>query len=193
MKSPIPWPEIEACYKGGETATVLSKRYPVTRQGIERRALKYGWVRAKPEEAVSSFLQVAQATDIINSEARLATPQKVAAILQTISNGATERLASIANGLSPATLTEWKGKDPKLSAAIDAARANRAIHRAGKIEEASDRGDWKASQYLLERDPMSKDDYADIRGSGGLNIQINIHRDYSEDIDVKTDRVISDQ
>lgn len=163
-------------YENGETAYALGKLYPVTKQGIEKRAKKEGWLSAVAE-GVTNWLTVARSTDIGSDTNRRVTPEKLAGILQAVAAGAPEGLAAQAAGFRPATLSEWKADDPSLANAIATARSQRALKRIDNIEKAGDRGDWKASAYGLERDPLTREAFAQHGMGGGITIVLNIPRD----------------
>lgn len=185
MSQFIPWPEIKVAYEGliaekrtpHQASKELSQRFPVTRQGIRKKAKQEGWADGMIPGASQNAIQAANATEIAhNSEYPKATPERLAAILEAVATGAPEYLAAQLNGIDRTTLADWKAADPSWSKAVDAAKAGRAIHRVGKIEEASDRGDWKASQYLLARDPLTREQFGEQQAKPSIAIQINISR-----------------
>lgn len=189
MSQFIPWPEIKVSYealraegKSHNTASKeLSKRFPVTRIGIRKKAEQEGWAQDIPAHSHNA-LQAAQNTEIArNPDYPKATPERLAAILDRVATGAPEYLAAQANGIDRTTLGDWKAADPAFAKAIEQAKASRAIHRVNKIEEASDRGDWKATAFLLSRDPLTKEDFGEQQSKSGIAIQINITRGDAQD------------
>jgi hypothetical protein len=180
----IPWPEIKVSYEElrssgkshNQASKELSTRFPVTRIGIRKRAEAEGWAKDVPAHSFKA-IQAANNTQIAHDPTYpKANPERIASILGMVAMGAPEYLAAQQNGIDRTTLADWKTADPAFSKAVDAAKASRAIHRVGKIEEASDRGDWKASAFLLSRDPLTREDFGEQQSKGGIAIQINITR-----------------
>lgn len=189
MSQFIPWPEIKVSYEAlraegkthNQAAKELSTRFPVTRVGIRSKAENEGWAdnEVRPHE---NAIQAAKSTQIAHdSEYPKATPERLAVILDSIASGAPEYLAAQKAGIDRTTLADWKAIDPSWARAVEQAKASRAIHRVNKIEEASDRGDWKASAFLLSRDPLTKEDFGEQQSKSGIAIQINITRGDAQD------------
>lgn len=194
MPAFIPWPEIKVSYEAlrsegrshNQAAKELSTRYPVSRIGIRKKAEQEGWAQDVPAHSHNA-LKAAQSTAIAHDNSYpKATPERLAAILDMVARGAPEYLAAQSNGISRTTLAEWKATDLTFSNALEAAKSNRAIHRVNKIEEASDRGDWKATAFLLSRDPITKEEFGEQQQKSGIAIQINITRGDEVDTVVST-------
>ena len=173
----VNWIAMKAEWEGGKTSYRLSQEYPVTRQAIDKRAKKEGWSRDAGNQQPGGWLAVAEQTNIIDEPRVGATPEKLAGILEALSAGGTQEIACRANGISPDTFRRWCERDKALAHAVDAAKSQRALKRIGNIEKAGDRGDWKASAYLLERDEQTKGSFGGHTGSGGITIVLNIPRE----------------
>lgn len=162
MRNEFDWPAIRAGYERGISPVELARSIPESpsRQAIEKRAKKEGW-------------EVAQRAD----ESLPATERDI--VLQYIRNGATNKLAAAAAGISGSTLTRWL-QDDEFSALVQAARAAHLTKHIGNIDSAGER-DWKASAYILERATETKDQFSQHKDSGGLTIVLNIDRRTEEE------------
>lgn len=174
MKKGVNWHEIKARYEAGETAYSIAFDYPITKQGIAKRAKMEGWGKGN-----SDWLTVAeQIENVPTAPNAKSQPVLIAGILEAVSKGASETLAAQAAGIDSKTLSRWKSNSPQLSAAIRTARGQVAIERIDSIEQAHKRGDWKAAAYLLERDDTTRDDFGQTQGGAPtgnvFNLQINI-------------------
>lgn len=177
----VNWIAIKASWESGITSYQLAKEYPVTRQGIDKKAKTEGWTRDGDNQQPGGWLAVAEQTSIVSDDHYKATPKRLAAIFEAISGGAAEGIAAQANGIDPKTLQRWKRADPSLAEAIEVARAQDALRDIGNIRKAGDRGDWKASAYRLERNDLTKAAYAG-QASGGITIVLNIPREPLEPV-----------
>lgn len=78
------------------------------------------------------------------------TPERLAAIVEAVRNGAYAKHAAIAAGIGETTLWEWQQADPAFAETIAQAQAERTN---AAIQSIADHGmrDWKANAWLLER------------------------------------------
>lgn len=172
----VNWIAIKASWESGTTSYQLAKDYPITRQAIDKRAKAEGWSRDAGFQQPGGWLGVACQTNIIDEPRVGATPELLAGVLEAVSQGGTQEIAARAAGISPDTLRRWCERDKSLANAIDAAKSQRALKRMQNIDKAGDRGDWKASAYLLERDDLTKASFGG-HSSGGVTIVLNIPRE----------------
>lgn len=182
-KPGIDWPEIEVRYRAGESAYALGKCYDVSKQAIHKRARKEGWSQpAKVTKAATNgWLTMDNwSTDLASRDAY--SPESAATILENIKQGATFKLAAAAIGIHADTLTDWRKASPNFWRAIEKAQATFALRHVGNIAKAGDKGDWRASDRLLQSHPMTKEDFQD-KQSGGVSITFNINRAAPQEIE----------
>ncbi len=167
-KANVNWLQIKVRWEAGHTSSALAREYPVSRQGIDKRAKKEGWER-KSTDSPANWLKKAEGTYIAASgSSDKRTPEVVATILDNISHGVPQGMAAKAAGISPGTLTNWKREDPELKRLIRMAGSQAAATYVQRIHKAGER-DWKADKYLLENHPEAAEDYGQkSKGSGPL-------------------------
>lgn len=167
MANDIDWPSIRLRHLRGEALYSISKSldWRPTRQGIAARAKKEGWTKTTNGQ-IQVYDDNQQLTDARNIQKDI--------ILQAVLAGATYKLAAAKAGVSEKTIERWRKKDPDFATLVVKARAQRLVKHEENINDAGDRGDWKASAYMLERDPLTKDQYAKQEESPKTAIQFNI-------------------
>lgn len=180
-KPGIPWDEVGERYRTGETATDLAREYDVTRQGIEKRAKKEGWDK---EHRLAKLRAQAVAT-IVPAERLpqdrygLRTQENAEIVVAMAMQGLPHTVQAARIGMSSSALTKWKEDNPDLADAINEGYAIHAAQRAANVNEASERGDARAAQWLLERNPLTRADYGQSQDKSGptLNVIINVPRE----------------
>jgi hypothetical protein len=166
-KPGIDWAEIQTRLKAGESANSLGKQYDVSKQGILKRAKKEGWLTPAP---ITRFLATARQP---TAPAAKGSPERKAEILGYLTQGLSYTIAAMRAGIGRQTLSNWRKDDVQFGNACEEAIALWASSRIETIEHAGDRGDWKASAYLLERNEGTKPIFAQDKGQGGgTNIQV---------------------
>jgi hypothetical protein len=152
------WPSVKAAVERGLTPTEIAKTLPnvPTRQAIEKRMKREGWVAALPKTQDNAPVT---SRDMV---------------LMHMGQGATYEMAAAASGIGESTLRLWRTQDPVFDAAC---KAKRAAWLTSKVKQIDDAPDWKAAAYLLERAPETKDQYGQKQDSGGVQIILNITRD----------------
>lgn len=113
-------------------------------------------------------------------------------VLEFLAQGATLKLAAQAAGIHPDTLTNWRKSNPDFRDACDQARGRFAADHLAVIDQAGRAGDVKASQWLIERHPETRADYAPIKGEpggGGIQIVLNIPRSEAEVLEYKANAI----
>lgn len=150
------WPQIRALYERGVSPVEIARQVPESpsRQAIAKRALREGWTVAQSD------------TDCI------AAPRDI--VVAKIREGATKTMAAAAAGISRDTLHAWL-HDPTFSARVESAKAAFLTEHIGNIHEAGKR-DWKASAYLLERAPETRDQFSQKQDAGGITIVLALDR-----------------
>lgn len=171
MPNDIDWPAIRLRYLNGQTAYSISKDLGgrPTKQGIAQRAEREGWGKAKEGKIL-----------VYNGNGVL-TDNKVVQkdlILQALMEGTTYATAAAKAGVSKKTLSRWREKDPDFATLVMEARGQRLAKHEQNINDAGDRGDWKASAYMLERDPLTRDQYAKQEApQTAIQVNVGINRD----------------
>lgn len=173
---PIDWDLIRIRYESGQTPYAISRDLggTPTKQGITKRAAKHGWTRMD-----NGVLAVAEALPIVQRARSLTGPTKctaerVAFVLDLVSNGASIKLAANAAGIDPKTLKRWCADDPQLEEQLRQARAGKLAEWVSHIDRAA-RTDWKAAKSLLESSPDA--DGFNTASHGGITIVLNIDRE----------------
>lgn len=172
----VNWIAIKAEWESGKTSYRLSQEYPITRQGIDKRAKAEGWSRGEGNQQPGGWLAVAEQTNIVSDDRYKATPKRIAAILEAVNLGATYELSARANGIDVKTLKRWRDADPAFENALEVAQAQDALESIENIKKAGKRGDWKADAHRLAHHPLTKGEYGNT-GAGGITIVLNIPRE----------------
>lgn len=99
-----------------------------------------------------------------------ATPKTIGIILEAISEGLTQREASILAGISEDTLSLWKRQDSDFSEQIRQKEIECKLGHIRNIKKASEKS-WQASAWWLERkhkDEFSTKSNIDIKSSENI-------------------------
>lgn len=96
-----------------------------------------------------------------------ATPKTIAIILDAISQGLTQREASVLAGISEDTFSLWKRKDSDFSEQIRQKEIECKLYHIKNIKKASEKS-WTASAWWLER--KYKDEFS---RNSKLDLQVN--------------------
>ena len=175
-KPGVDWNQIRREYEAGRSAYELGKRHPVTKQAILLRKDKEGWRDPEPHELVDRSdleTQIRALPSIVTNEdyTSIRTPEKAIAILEDYEKyGGLARAANCV-GHHLKSLQEWMEQDPQFSALLLQAKVRFEQERLNSIQGAEKRGDWKASQYLLEKSPATKEQYqGNQEKSGGITV-----------------------
>lgn len=182
-KPGLDWPSIRERYESGETATEIQRTADVTRQGIEQRAKREGWIRKVITPAVAH----GQLTSIAAVEAMGSrTDANAKMILDELMSGAHPPLAARRVGMAPETLVAWMRDDPIFGQRCIEAQITHTRAIQGEINDAVKR-DWKAGAYLLERHPLTKAEFKtdSDKGKQGITVVINLPERGTEPIIVE--------
>lgn len=163
MAKKADWPLIRTLYEQGASPERISEQmggYPTAR-GVKVVATRERWEGSK--FAVHR-----------NSKA---TPEARTKVLEALRQGATYSMAAACAGVTRQALSLWRRDIEDFQVQCDAAVAEFAGRQIRRIDAAAD-ADWKASSYLLSHHPETRPDWAPqvSKGSGGLNVVINIPR-----------------
>lgn len=187
-KPGVDWNLIKADFDSGLSLGECVKRQiergvSVTKHAIQKRRDKEGWsieaALVKATERLPSV--IAQATG--QSISRIKTPETAQKILNSLRAIPNYAAAAAHANISRAALDDWR-KEPEFQELCDQAIGLSAADDIIRIKDAGAR-DWKAAAYTVERNPLTKGEFA-AKESGGTNIQVvlNVDRAAPETITV---------
>jgi hypothetical protein len=197
---PVPWNEIKRLYEAGKAANAIARDMTaqgnkISKQAILKRSNREGWASnpqaAKVREAAEKWQPIVathsqtgnqlatgpsrSATQIANWGKR--TPENAAHILAQVELTGDQRLAARSTGIHPDTLKRWRDDDQDFADQLDAANAKFCQAQVGYVVEAGKRGDWKASDKLLQVNPMTREDWGGTGQGGGHGLVVNFRFD----------------
>jgi len=163
------WPYIRKLWEAGSEPPEISRLLggKPSANVILRRADQESWVKLPLK---------------INQDPRSKdSPDKRATILDALREGSTRKMAAAEAGISYDTLLNWCKDDQEFRLATDIASAQFAKAQLENVRRAGEK-DWKASSWLLQSHPSTKQDFAAAQkqGQGGINIVLNIPRNTPE-------------
>jgi hypothetical protein len=178
----IPWNEIRDRFIKGESATAIAKDYPVSRQAIQKRAKKEGWEkdgwleRAKETPTAKAVAKPKTNREKVIVSLGKRTPENAAEICRLIERGVPHTVAAEAVGMHRDTLRAWRNDDPDIDAMVHAARKRSIARKIERIDEAGERGDWKADAWHLERAPETRAEFGGSKTHdvGGITVILNV-------------------
>lgn len=178
----LPWNEIKNRYCKGESANAIAKDYPVSRQAIQKRAKKEGWSSdgwleaAKRTPTAKAVEKPETRRESIIAKLGKRTPETAAELCRLIERGVPHTVAAEAVGMHRDTLRAWRDDDPEFDGLIAAARMRAVSRKIERIDEAGQRGDWKADSWFLERAPETRGEFGGGAAGGitGINVILNI-------------------
>ena len=191
FKPGVDWIEIEERIKNGESIYPISKDYDISRQAIEKRAKKNGWIKTQKVVRIAR-----ENAKVVNGEKKVATssiatmqpkkkhiqrffkdtPETKDAILTLLKEGNPKMIAAQCAGVSLDSLNRWVEKDSDFAVLVRQAESVAVQDRLQNIKKAGDRGDWKADSWYLER--TQRQIFGNENNKlGAMNLQINIMRD----------------
>lgn len=154
----LPWDEIAARVRSGESTSVIARDYQITRQAIDKRAKKQGW--RDPIQANGHDVPI--------------TADTREKILDALRNGVPLKIAATSVGTTYNQLLAWRKADMEFSDEVEQARADHLANLHREIFAASGRGDWKAAQAMLQASPETKADWTSKSGRGEGVIKVNV-------------------
>lgn len=192
-RADVNWIEVKRRWEAGESAQKLGREFKVDRTTIGYRVKREGWQRTsdKPaQEIIPPNQQITLAPAVVLpadiSPRKGGRPSKFTAETRALLVAARERGASfkdsaIRAGISEDALANYRRNDSDFDMELAAAFQKWLEKQEQNITSAGDRGDWKASAWLLERHPETRSTYRTENqgaGSGGtvFNVQINVPR-----------------
>ena len=178
----IPWNEIRDRFIKGESATAIARDYPVSRQAIQKRAKKEGWEQdgwlAQAQQTPTAKAVAKPETNSAKIIASLGkrTPENAAELCRLIERGVPHTVAAEAVGMHRDTLKTWRDEDPEVDAMVLAARNRSIARKIERVDEAGERGDWKADSWFLERAPETRAEFGGSKTQGfdGVTVILNV-------------------
>ena len=189
----VDWPEIQQRIQAGESFNAVSKDYEVSRQAIQKRCQREGWIehtpvttairrqlrkrnQVQPDEVAMQPVATLQPQAVAEpSAAVMARDDKQGAALELLRDGVPRKHAAQIVGIGASTLLRWINDDEVFGAEVRAAESAAVALRVRRIGRAGER-DWRADSWFLER--TQRDSFGSDNAKGGaVNVQINIERD----------------
>lgn len=185
----VDWDEIKQRVVHGENFTAVARDYEVSRQAIQKRCKKEGWVADKPittavrrelhkrNQAMQPVAEV-QPVQPVKAQPKasvLGRQDKRAAVLELLAEGVPKAHAAPVAGISEATLHRWMNEDERFKSDVRAAESAAVALRVQRIGRAGEK-DWRADSWYLERTQRATFG-SDAHKGGGVAVQINIVRD----------------
>ena len=186
----VDWTAIHAAWLDGKQSLApLARSYGISPQAIRKRAKRDGWpARPKLERWKAPVAETPTAQAITAPKTRrdrqlaafgARSPENAQRILDFLSRGVSEATACKAVGLHRDSLLRWKKDDPEFASLVIIARHEALARKEQRLDEAGERGEWRADLAVLERSPETRADWSDRGGhgsGGGVHIQLNIER-----------------
>jgi hypothetical protein len=185
----VDWDEIKQRVVHGENFTAVARDYEVSRQAIQKRCKKEGWIADKPitmavrrqlhkrNQAMQPVAEV-QPVQPVKAQPKasvLSRQDKRAAVLELLAEGVPKAHAAPVAGISEATLHRWMNEDDRFKSDVRAAESAAVALRVQRIGRAGEK-DWRADSWYLERTQRATFG-SDAHKGGGVAVQINIVRD----------------
>jgi hypothetical protein len=183
----VDWAEIEQRIQAGESFNAVSKDYDISRQAIQKRCNREGWISDKPltvaikrqqrelqvatmqPDATTGSVATAQPTST-----QLAAGDKRAGVIELLKDGVPKKHAAHVVGVHEATLHRWIADDAAFASEVRAAESAAVALRVRRIGKAGEK-DWRADSWYLERTQRAEFG-SDSQKGGGVAVQINIER-----------------
>ena len=193
LKPGVNWLEIENRIRSGEKAFAIAKDFDISRQAIEKRAKRFGWLRSQKAVEVAKINAKVANGEIKSATKRSATlmtkrnhvqrfdkdtPETKDAILQLLKEGNPRIVSAQCAGVSLDSLNRWVDRADQFALLVRQAESEAVRFKLQNIKKAGDRGDWKADSWYLER--TQRQIFGNENNKlGAMNLQINIMRDTS--------------
>ncbi|RJO72841.1 MAG: hypothetical protein C4523_02400 [Myxococcales bacterium] len=189
-KPGVDWELIRQRIAAGESLREISKTAGCSHVAISRRARREGWAvipaaahwdkRIRKTGTARKLAAAEQGKPGAGYLKRygLRTPENISIILEQCKLGASERVIAAKIGMSLGGYQAWVESDAELRTQIEDAQADFACRHLDSVSKAGYRGDWKASEAILKRHKLTREDWSDGQGkvAAQLAVQINIGR-----------------
>ena len=181
MTQKYDWGGIRNRFESGETSGAISKSMAgsPTRQGIQKRANREGWLKISVDakEAVRNLPSIQNPTfqRAPSNELGHRSQKNAERILSAVERGAPPKIAADLVGLTLGQFKTWMTNDHQFAMEIKARVAQIVAEHVRGIRNA---GDWRAWKWILEHDPSSREEYGPQRRKDeGPTIILKIFRD----------------
>lgn len=178
-KSTFSWNVIKVEWESGQSSTALSKKYPVTRQAIDRKAQREGWQRTTfPIVVDGTLLDKAKRLDLVTvgrGDLVKRSPENIAKFLQLIQQGSSQKLAAQAVGFHETSIPRLKKEYPEFNEAVGQVRAQFLAKHIAILDRAGER-DWKASYKILETAPETRNEFGKGKGTDPVEFTFSFER-----------------
>jgi hypothetical protein len=191
-KPGIDWLEIRKRVEGGEGIRPVARDYGISHQSIQGKAQRQGWTGGWAGARRTQIMQAVRgngsAADSEPNEGKrqlpalpkgqtgLRTEENKVCILECLKIGFSINKAASVVGFTDPALRSWMQSDETWRQELIEAQLHYAARHMGNIDAASDRGDWKASERLLESHPFMRDEFKPADKGGGITVIINVPR-----------------
>lgn len=166
-KPGVDWATIRREYEAG-TASVreLGRKHFISHTAINKRLKREGWA-----EPGTVSIRSVETTMPSNPDPQTVEGKK-AEIVSALGRGMTPRLAAMLVGVRGETFEAWTKADRDFGHDVIAAQARWADRRLDDINKASERGDWRAGQFAIERHPITAPEFGSNKAGEGAKIEI---------------------
>jgi hypothetical protein len=206
-KPGIDWLEIRRRIEAGAKIRETAREFGIKHQSIQGRAKSEGWsagwagaerkslvAAGSRDPAVGSGNGRRQVLPLIpRNRGGLRCEDNKLFILKCVAVGFSLNKAASLVGFTDVALRLWQAEDEEFRQEIMEVAANYAARHLDNIDQASDRGDWKASERLLESNAFMRDEFKPADKGGGITVIINVPRpdmkEIGQIIDVEPEEV----
>lgn len=187
-KPGVDWTLIRAEYEQGASVKSLARTHGLQRSTIQKRRDREGWpgapgVPKSPEQ----WRHAATQLDIVGQDraGSKRNTDTVAQILKALESGMPLQAAARLAGMAPETLSRWRQSDQAFTDLCTEATERWHLSRIQDIDKAAKRGDWRAAAYRLERNPTTRETYAQqSQAQQAITVVVNVTRDNPEPVTV---------
>ena len=184
-KSGVDWDRGRRLYEEGATLKDTAAALGVTRQSIEYRIKKQGWVgprevtrlewrqrlvrqRAEKAAVAGGVVLTDEDADRVEMES---LPEIKKRACEFAALGGSRNMIAQMLAVKMSDLNAWMATDRVFEARFRLANLASARKRIEQIEAAGDK-DWRAAAWLLERSPATKEEFSELKSAPGGGPQI---------------------
>ncbi|MCB7127965.1 MAG: hypothetical protein J3T61_00300 [Candidatus Brocadiales bacterium] len=175
--APVDWIAIcEAVKLGEQSLRAIGEVHGVSHATIIGRRDKEGWL-----DPMHGTLTHANSLGPVNAQGRNIktrdtwTPERAENILHKLNAGSSIAIAARSEGISAKSFENWRIYDPDFAERVNAARYGHLSEAEQAIWDAGKRGDWRASQSILEHASETRGAYQS-QAPGAITFNIKVVR-----------------